>query len=800
MVQATPANTGTGDVTDFLRDCVDALGSRPGRPETLPFAPGDATAGTENELQAAVFGDAVDVDLAINIQESNYFANIVRRAGTGDTSKRAVSRLERFLEANRENVWENSWVRFPRRLLGRAEAVFARDLRANKADEGSVPRKDADRFYITHDGEEYVRVPVSYLVKLALAHCLSTERPPGPLVERTGSRILDHFLNDNTSPETYSFHVVDVDREGAGGQSIAREAAKRYLLTQLLVDYANQVFGLTEHGQQAAIFASPNTPARQQELNGAISDAFYRELFMSPCLSGWDCGEDKRDYMHLCHQVLSRSHMNAVAKLRDAGIITRNLVVLPNTSNTSLANNGTHLSFGSNRLTGMLADTRETFSPAHEKYLGDLAIKISEHFLPLFIGTYSAAPYRIDFNDFHPERALGFLPHQLDYTHLRMLWRRWRGKARNRVVGKTLSPFGPPLLDEGMRRAFWLKGDHVPDFRLLDYPFALLSTHQSPALDGRIGNMDRLCRDLDALGVFDNRMAPYLPCRLRRYQDLGFSGFEGRWYSLFPDFRGDMAEAANLQRLLHAAAYHWVVEGRVRHTDIPDDPVIESERRQVMFATAIGIPTFYIRHNTSNEFLGEIVRRTHKTRPSGRYSGYTRVRLNEFRRALVRYLRDEAAPVVEMLGLGQTLDDLEARINDPTCAASGRLMGKILEGAGVKKPYDLRGDEFNPAAERYYRTRLRDAQQREALNIAAEDLHVLEGHADNDPHLREHFQAILGNRSLKAVLRSVYEANPRTTLALRDLRALIELLLLSEHHDALSSGQPRATEVYAHAE
>jgi len=61
--------------------------------------------------------------------------------------------------------------------------------------------------------------------------------------------------------------------------------------------------------------------------------------------------------------------------------------------------------------------------------LGDLVIKIAEHFLPLFVGTYSAAPYRMDFCDFHPEKALGFLPHELDYTHLRMIWRRWKKKA-----------------------------------------------------------------------------------------------------------------------------------------------------------------------------------------------------------------------------------------------------------------------------------------------------------------------------------------------------------------------------------
>ena len=51
--------------------------------------------------------------------------------------------------------------------------------------------------------------------------------------------------------------------------------------------------------------------------------------------------------MHLCHQVLSRSQLNAVAKLREAGIVANDLIVLPSLSNVSLANNGIHISIGS---------------------------------------------------------------------------------------------------------------------------------------------------------------------------------------------------------------------------------------------------------------------------------------------------------------------------------------------------------------------------------------------------------------------------------------------------------------------
>ena len=291
---------------------------------------------------------------------------------------------------------------------------------------------------------------------------------------------LDHFLCDNTSPETHSFYVGLMHPSEGMGKIVAAETATRFLLTQLLMAWANEKFRLRENGQQAMVFMSPHPPVRQKRLNECVSDAFYRELFMNPCLSGWDSGEAKYAYMHLCHEVLSRSQLNAVNKLREAGIITSNLVVLPNLSNISLANNGTHVSLGSRKLTALLADGGIRLHPPDEKYLGDLVIKIVEHFLPLFVGTYSAAPYRIDFADFHPEKVLGFLPHELDYTHLRMFWRRWKKKAKIKVFGRPVTPFGPEWIDRAVSSVFGLRGDFVPDFRLIDYLVSLMSTEQQP--------------------------------------------------------------------------------------------------------------------------------------------------------------------------------------------------------------------------------------------------------------------------------------------------------------------------------
>jgi len=284
-------------------------------------------------------------------------------------------------------------------------------------------------------------------------------QPHMPLAMRDEAQaLLRHFSNDNTSPETTSFHVTFAKGAEAVGQQVARESARRFLFTSLLMSRANHQFGLLESGQRAMVYHAPHPPVRQMELSSCISDSFYRELFMSPCLSGWDDGEVKCDYMHLCHQVLSRSQLNAVAKLREAGIITNDLIVLPSLSNVSLANNGIHITMGSKVLTRALGDTRSRFSLRDEKRMGDLAIKIYEHFLSLLVGTYSAAPYRIDFAQFHPEKLLSFLPHELDFTHLRLMWREWKEKANLRALGRTVTPYGPQHLDGFVARLFRLRG------------------------------------------------------------------------------------------------------------------------------------------------------------------------------------------------------------------------------------------------------------------------------------------------------------------------------------------------------
>lgn len=787
----TAKKTGAGPMSysaldmDYLHQVMEIkTGSLDEFVRSLPFFGEDATAGVENEFQAAVLGKKEDLDLALSIEDSNYYKNMVRRAESGDTSRKKIEALNKYLDKylnqGRDNVWENSWVRFPRKTLNSfSNLVFKADLKSDKTRPDSENRTDADHFVLIKEGEEFIRIPVSYLLKLALADVVGSEGNRHAFIRIAGEKMMAHFLNDNTSPEIFSFYPATADGSGSLGQNIARETLIRFLLTQLLVQYAQKRFLLRDHGQEVRVFFSSSPPLRQKELNDCISDSFYRDLFMSPCLSGWTRGQEKHRYMELCHKVLSRSHINGISKLKEAGIITSNLVVLPNASNMSLANNGTHISLGSKKLGGLLSDPGSGFTPFHEKYLGDLAIKISEHFLCLFPGTYSASPLRLNYEDFHPEKALGFLPHEIDYTHLRMIWRRWKKKADIRVLGNPVTPFGPAWLDRIISRVFLLRGDFIPDARLVDYFVSVMSTDQSPSLDGRPGNGDQLKKDLAQMGVFDEQMPLYQLVRLREFSKMGYSGFEYRYYSIFENILSDMGGAADLQNLVTALSFQYILSGKVTPQMIPDTPDVESERRQVFFCSALNIPTFYVKTRTRNVFLLSILSRIPKTRQSRRYPGYTRVRVRDYQQALIETIKADGRDLIRVMGLEDTLSGLEARLFSSSASACGRLVGGIMETSRKKDPMKLRGEVFNQKAEAYFIDGLRKKQTAEAFSVLQEECEKMDrGAGSGDPALRAALDLILKGRDLSAFLESIKHPCLNDTLDLEDIRKLIFLMIL----------------------
>lgn len=758
---------------------------------SLPFASRDVTAGTENEFQAVVIGKRQDLDLAITIEASNYYKNIIRRAASGDTSRKKMLDIERYLNQKTDDVWENSWVRFPRHTLNTyASHIFNTDLKSDKTRPDSKDRSDAEDFTFTRNDEEFIRVPVSYVLKLALAHAIGGDDTGHPLVRITGEKMMAHFLNDNTSPEIFSFYPVRTSGSESLGRKMAEETLLRFLFTQFLVNYAEETFCLKAHGQQIRIFFSSSPPLMQKQLNDCISDAFYRSLFMSPCLSGWTRGQEKHEYMKLCHKVLSRSQINGISKLREAGIINTNLVALPNSSNISLANNGTHISMGSMKLGRLLKDPASGFTAFHEKHLGDLVIKITEHFLCLFPGTYSASPLRLDFEDFHPEKALGFLPHEIDYTHLRMIWRRWKRKADINILGQALTPFGPVWLDRMISRGFGLKGDCIPDARLIDYFVSLMSTDQSPALSGIQGNEERLKKDLAQMGVFDERMPLYQLVRIRKYAGMGYSGFEHRYFSIFENIMTDMGGALDLQHLITVLAYHYILTGEITHSTIPDTPDVESERRQIFFCSAINLPTCYIKTRTQNLFLQHIVSKITKTRASRRYPGYTRIRLIDYKKALIELLKADAQELMDDFSVKGVVQDLESRILYPEVfSTSGRLTQGILEKDRKKDPMAFRGEVFNKKAEHYYINGLREKQINEAFAVMEQAFRQMDIWAGFNPS--PHGQAIrgiIGETDLQSFLAEVKQLFFEDRLSPENAKKMLFLIILYVNKETRGSG------------
>src|SRR5262249_2283825 len=153
-----------------------------------------------------------------------------------------------FLSDNDEQVWENSWVRLPRKYLSEfASDLLNQDLTINSGDS----RTDRDKFVFGTNWGEWIRVPISYLVKLALADFVGRQTALPLKIKETALDLLPHFSNDLTSPETFSFHVIDGTCDPRVGVGVVREMSLRFLFTHLLIEWANKVLNLEAMGQQA---------------------------------------------------------------------------------------------------------------------------------------------------------------------------------------------------------------------------------------------------------------------------------------------------------------------------------------------------------------------------------------------------------------------------------------------------------------------------------------------------------------------------------------------------------------------
>jgi hypothetical protein len=282
-------------------------------------------------------------------------------------------------------------------------------------------------------------------------------------------------------------------------------------------------------------------------------------------------------------------------------------------------------------------------------------------------------------------------------------------------------------------------------------------------------------------------MSIYLPYRLRQFAVMGYSGFEARHFSLFSGLGTDLARAADLQMLLYAMAYSYIARGLASHEDIPGEPFVESERRQIFFGAAGNIPTFFVRKGSRNRFLARIVGRTKGVRPSRRYPGYLRVRNREYCQALLALIREDGADLIEMLDLHETIDDLGLRLAKPeTYSACGRLVRGILgDHRSGRTPMDLSAAEFNSEAERYYRQDLRLAHLSEAWQEAAKDIGAMVGGSyPLSLENREQIRLLTGAGSGAQWLSRCWTGIAADDLDRGDAERLLCLLLFAEDIDA----------------
>jgi len=157
--------------------------------------------------------------------------------------------------------------------------------------------------------------------------------------------------------------------------------------------------------------------------------------------------------------------------------------------------------------------------------------------------------------------------------------------------------------------------------------------------------------------------------------------------------------------------------------------------------------------------------------------------------ALIRLLKDDAADLVELFGMDDAIRDLEKRLAEPRShSAAERLTDGILEHLGVRSPLKVSADEFNGAAEDYYRNSLRSQHIAEGLDVLEDDFRTLAS-----PLSRHHTtigRLLYGLIPLGEVFRYIHDIREsiiHETASIEELRHLISAVLLTISADMPST-------------
>jgi cell division septum initiation protein DivIVA len=226
----------------------------------------------------------------------------------------------------------------------------------------------------------------------------------------------------------------------------------------------------------------------------------------------------------------------------------------------------------------------------------------------------------------------------------------------------------------------------------------------------------------------------------------------------------------------------------VTHRHIPDDPTIESERRQIFYGKAVGIPTFFVNIETKNLFLKKILGKAKKLRASRRYPGYLRVYHKEYLKALLNVIQEDGSELIDMFGLHNDIKDLKERLEDPDQkSATGKLIQGITAESGKKtSPIHTRAREFNLSSEDYYRNALRKRHMEEAFSFLEEILGDIHKNTNLSVELKHASSFAIGEMDISSYLARCKKALIQDLeLSIEQITRLINLAVLAISHESL---------------
>ena len=134
--------------------------------------------------------------------------------------------------------------------------------------------------------------------------------------------------------------------------------------------------------------------------------------------------------------------------------------------------------------------------------------------------------------------------------------------------------------------------------------------------------------------------------------------------------------------------------------------------------------------------------------------------------------------------LDETIRDLKDRIDVAgRNSVADRLTRRICEAAGVSSPMALTSDEFNTAAEIFYRERLKKEQMGQALDVWSEQVRQLDGMpAWRSGHFNQALFAVLKGKGASAFISTARSAVVAEELPLDAITRMIHLMLLTLSH------------------